>query len=303
MSNLLRAQWFRLTHSWLGYGCLACFAALTLLVAMGSMNIRFMGEGYLPGNERMSPFWFYSDAFVTLGFVPIVAGFFVSGLVTDDLNGGTIKNLLQGPGARRAYGGAVLIWGLAASALFVALGMASVEVIAWARGIPLEAVGVGPRLAWFVQAVLCSSALAASALFVALGMASVEVIAWARGIPLEAVGVGPRLAWFVQAVLCSSANVTLVTAVAMATGSRVLGMATALVLGLGVANTGLTIMLEGADVLALAEGRYLPGSLAWWVGQLANGPLYGWGWLVRVSVVGAVGVAGTLAAARRRGLA
>lgn len=256
MSNLLRAQWFRLTHSWLGYGCLACFAALTLLVAMGSMNIRFMGEGYLPGNERMSPFWFYSDAFVTLGFVPIVAGFFVSGLVTDDLNGGTIKNLLQGPGARRAYGGAVLIWGLAASALFVALGMASVEVIAWARGIPLEAVGVGPRLAWFVQA-----------------------------------------------VLCSSANVTLVTAVAMATGSRVLGMATALVLGLGVANTGLTIMLEGADVLALAEGRYLPGSLAWWVGQLANGPLYGWGWLVRVSVVGAVGVAGTLAAARRRGLA
>ncbi len=256
MGNLLRAQWFRLTHSWLGPSCLACFMVLTLLVAMGSMNIRFMGEGYLPGNERMSPFWFYSEAFVTLGFVPIAAGFFVAGLVADDLNGGTIKNLLQGPGARLAYGGTALIWGLAACALFVALGMGCVEVIAWARGIPLEAVTAGSRLAWFVQA-----------------------------------------------TLGSAAYVALTCAVAMATGSRMLAMATALVLGLGMANTGLAIMLEGAGIVPLTEGRYLPDSLASWMGQLGNGPLPGWGWLVCAAAVGAVGVAGTLVVARRKGLA
>ena len=125
MGNLMRAQWFRLAHSWLGYGCLACFVALTLLVAMSSMDVRFMNEGYLPGREALPLFECYSGTFLALGFVPIVVGFFVSGLVAGDL-GGTAKNLVQGPGARLAYGGAALLFGLLACALFVALGLVCV---------------------------------------------------------------------------------------------------------------------------------------------------------------------------------
>ena len=60
MGNLMRAQRFRLAHSWLGYGCLACFVALTLLVAMSSMDVRFMNEGYLPGREALPLFECYS---------------------------------------------------------------------------------------------------------------------------------------------------------------------------------------------------------------------------------------------------
>lgn len=256
LSNLLRAQWFRLTHTWLGCGCLACFVVLTLLVAMGSMNIRFMGESYLPGHERISPFELYDEAFVMLGLVPIVAGFLVSALVAGDLGDGTVKNLLSGLGARLAYGGAVLLCGLLACALLVALGMVCVEVIARVRGIPLVAVGVG-----------------------------------ARGL------------WFVQAALGSAAYTALVAGVAMATASRMAGMATALVLGLGLANTGLMVALEGVGVILPSGGRYLPGSLAWWMGWLGSGPLEGWGWLVGAAVVGAVGVAAVLLAVRRRGLA
>lgn len=255
MSNLMHAQWFRLTHSWLGYGCVACFVALALLAAMGSLNIRFMGDAYLPGHETLPLFECYSNAFLTLGFVPIVAGFFVSGLVSDDL-GGPAKNLVQGPKARLAYGGTVLLFGLAASALFVALGMVCVEVVAWARGISFVA-------------------------------------------PAPAV----RLAWFAQATLCSAAYVVLTCAVAMATGSRMLGMFTALVLGLGIVSTGAAVALEGAGIVAPTEGRYLPGSLGWWTAQLASGPLEGWGWLVSAGVVGLVGVGVTLLVVRRKGLA
>ncbi len=256
LSNLLRAQWFRLTHTWLGCGCLACFVALTLLVAMGSMNIRFMGEGYLPGHEQVSPFALYAEAFLMLGLVPIAAGFLVSALVAGDLGDGTVKNLLQGPGARLAYGGAVLLCGLAACALFAALGMACVETIARVRGIPLVAAGLGPRVLWFAQA-----------------------------------------------TLCSAAYVTLVAAVATATGSRLAGMATALVLGLGLANTGLAVMLESAGFVTPTAGRYLPESLALWMAQLGSGPLAGWGWLACAAAVGALGVAATLLAVRRRGMA
>lgn len=254
MGNLMRAQWFRLAHSWLGYGCLACFVALTLLVAMSSMDVRFMNEGYLPGREALPLFECYSGAFLTLGFVPIVAGFFVSGLVAGDL-GGTAKNLVQGPGARLAYGGAALLFGLLACALFVALGMVCVEVVAWARGIPLAVPAAGARLVWFVQA-----------------------------------------------TLCSAAYVALTCAVAMATGSRMLGMVTALVLGLGVAGTAAAVVLEGAGVAVPSEGRFVPGSLSWWTAQLANGPLEGWGWLACAAAVGALGAGATLLAARRRGL-
>ena len=255
----MRAEWLRLRKSWFGYACVAGCAALTLAATMANAGIMMMGndsrwEG--APSWALSPFEAYGLASLSFGIVVVMAGWMITELVAGDCYSGSIKNLVQGSGGRRAYATMVVVFACGMAALLVLVGIVCAEVGCWFEGVALQAVSLGERALWYVQAVSCVAAYAV-------------VTAWAVA----------------------------------ATGSRMTGMALALLLGTGLLNTLLAAALESVGVLAPASGRYVPGSLGACLHSLQEGVLPGWNWIIPVAVVFGVGTFGIVRALARKGLA
>lgn len=157
-SNLIHAEWLRLTKSLYGYACVAGFAALTLALVMANADHVAMANsirGEDAGTWVLSPFEAYDLGFLLPGTSVVLAGWMVTELVGGDYYSGAVKNLVQTQGGRRAYGAMVVFFAVVASALLVAVGIACTELGCWFEGVLLTNAPFGERVLWYVQAVMC----------------------------------------------------------------------------------------------------------------------------------------------------